>query len=52
MGKRNQASNQIPKCSQQPGTPKEIHRIRERIEEGGDIEEKREGQKGKKQSNQ
>ena len=26
-GESNQASNQIPKCSPQPKTPKEIHRV-------------------------
>ena len=51
-GESNQASNQIPKCFPQPGTPKEIHRIREKREEGGDMEVKREGQKGKQQSSQ
>jgi len=29
------ASNQLPKCSPQPGTCKEIHRVGERREEGG-----------------
>ena len=27
-GENNLASNQFPKCSPQPGTPKEIHRAR------------------------
>ena len=27
-GESNLASNQFPKCSPQPGTPKEIHRVR------------------------
>ena len=31
----NLASNQFPKCSPQPGTPKEIHRVRQRREEEG-----------------
>ena len=29
------ASYQLPKCSPQPGTRKEIHRVGERREEGG-----------------
>ena len=29
------ASNQFPKCSPQPGTHKEIHRVRYRKEGGG-----------------
>ena len=28
------ASNQVPKCSPQPGTHKEIHRVRQRRERG------------------
>ena len=28
------ASNQFPKCSPQPGTPKEIHRVGQRRERG------------------
>ena len=28
-------SNQLPKCSPQPGTPKEIHRVKYRREGGG-----------------
>ena len=27
-GKSNLASNKFPKCSPQPGTPKEIHRVK------------------------
>ena len=27
-GESNLASNQLPKCSPQPGTPKEIHRVK------------------------
>ena len=34
-GKSNLASNQIPVCSPQPGTPKEVHRVTQRREEGG-----------------
>ena len=34
-GESNQASDQIPKCSPQPGTPREIHRVMQRREEGG-----------------
>ena len=29
------ASNQFPKCSPQPRTPKEIHRVIQNTEEGG-----------------
>ena len=29
------ATNQFPKCSPQPGTPKEIHRVKYRREGGG-----------------
>ena len=32
---RNLASNQFPKCSPQSGTPREVHRVTERREEGG-----------------
>ena len=42
------ASNQFPKCSLQPGTHKEIHRVGEEKGEGGDRgdqEEKRGNQK-------
>ena len=43
-------SNQFPKCSPQPGTPREIHRVKQRRqgegEDGGDLGEKRESQKG------
>ena len=31
------ASNQFPKCSPQPGTPREVHRVTWRREEGGGI---------------
>ena len=34
-GETNLASNQLPKCSPQPGTPREIHRVTQRREEGG-----------------
>ena len=29
------ASNQFPKCSPQSGTPREIHRVKQRREAGG-----------------
>ena len=54
-GVTNLASNQCPKCSSQPGTSREIHRLnREEKGEGGDrgdVGEKGESQKGRKQSN-
>ena len=31
----NLASDQFPKCSPQPGTPREVHRVTQRREEGG-----------------
>ena len=31
-GETNLASNQLPKCSPQPGTPREIHRVKQRRE--------------------
>ena len=34
-GERNLASNQIPKCSPQPRTPREILKVMQRREEGG-----------------
>ena len=34
-GESNLGSNQFPKCSPQPGTPTEIHRVGYRREEGG-----------------
>ena len=34
-GERNLASNQIPKCSPQPRTPREIRKVMQRREEGG-----------------
>ena len=34
-GETNVASNQFPKCSPQPGTPREIHSIMHGKEEGG-----------------
>ena len=34
-GERNLHSNQFPKCSPQPRTPKEIHKIKYRREGGG-----------------
>ena len=48
------ASNQFPKCSPQPRTHKEIHRVgrEEKGEEGdrGDLVERKESQKGREQS--
>ena len=35
----NLTSNQFPKCSPQPGTPKETHRLRQRREEGPPFKE-------------
>ena len=53
-GETNLASNQFPKCSPQPRTPREIDRVnREEKGEGGnrgDLGEKRESQRG--ESNQ
>ena len=50
-GEANLASNQFPKCSPQPGTPKEITQLsREEKGEGGDrgdLGEKRESQNGR-----
>ena len=34
-GETKLASNQFPKCSPQPRTPREIHRVKERREGGG-----------------
>ena len=34
-GESKLASNQFPKCSPQPGIPREIHRVNQRREEGG-----------------
>ena len=34
-GERNLASNKIPMCSPQPGTPREVHGVTQRSEEGG-----------------
>ena len=34
-GETTLASNQFPKCSPQPGTPREIHRVKWRREGGG-----------------
>ena len=34
-GKSNLASNKFPKCSPQPRTPREIHRVKQRREGGG-----------------
>ena len=45
------ASNQFPKCSPQPGTHKEIHRVGEEKGEGGDrgdLGDKKESQKGER----
>ena len=50
------AYDDFPKCSPQPGTPKEIHRVGYRREGGGmsrgDLGEKKESQKGRGQSSQ
>ena len=52
----NLACDQFPRCSPQPGTPKEITQLsREEKGEGGDrgnLGEKKESQKGRKQSSQ
>ena len=46
------ASNQFPKCSPQPGIPKEIQRVGQRREgvggDRGDLGEKKESQKGER----
>ena len=34
-GESNLSSNQLPMCSPQPGTPREVHRVTWRKEEGG-----------------
>ena len=34
-GESNLASNQFPKCSPQSGTPREVHRVKQRREVGG-----------------
>ena len=34
-GRENLVSNQIAMCSPQPGTPREVHGITQRLEEGG-----------------
>ena len=34
-GESNLASNQFPICSPQPGTPREVHTVTQRREEGG-----------------
>ena len=34
-GESNLASNQFPMCSLQSGTPREVHRVTQRREEGG-----------------
>ena len=34
-GESSLASNQIPMCSPQPGTPREVHTVTQRREEGG-----------------
>jgi len=35
-GESNLASNQFPMCSPQSGTPRNIHRVTQRREEGGE----------------
>ena len=56
VGEPNLASNQFPRCSPQPGTPKEITQLsREEKGEGGDrgdLGEKGESQKRREQSSQ
>ena len=47
-GETNLTSKQFPKCFPQPGTPREIHRVKERREGGGRrqihrVKERREG---------
>ena len=55
-GETNLASNQFPKCSTGPRTPKEIPELgKEEKGEGGDrsdLEEKKESQKRREQSSQ
>ena len=57
-GETNIANNQFPKCLPQPGTLRDIHRVKYRREEKreggdrGDLTEKRESQKGREQSSQ
>ena len=53
-GESNQVNNQIPKCSPQPGTPRESQRYIEKIKEGdrADPEGNRESQKWGEQSSQ
>ena len=45
-GENNLASNQFPKCSPQPGTHKEIHRVGQRRGGGGRIQRQSGGEKG------
>ena len=54
-GKNNLASNQIPMCSPQPGTPerfKELHREEKEEGDRGDQKEKRVGQEKSNRSSQ
>ena len=54
-GESNLASNQVLKCSPQPGTPREVHRGIWRREEGGergDQEERSGSQKERDQASQ
>ena len=55
-GENNLASNQFPKYSPQPRTPRESHRVsrEEKLEGGdrGDLGKKKESQKGREQSSQ
>ena len=57
-GESNLASNQIPMCSPQPGTPREVHGVTWRREEKreagdrGDQEEKRGNQKRRERASQ
>ena len=52
----NLACDQFPKCSPQPGTPKEIHKVEKRRgreeRDRGDQEEKRRSQKERDRSSQ
>ena len=57
-GESSLANNQFPKCLPQPGTLRDIHRVKYRREEKreggdrGDLGEKKESQKGIEQSSQ
>ena len=56
-GESNLDSNQFPKCSPQPRTHTEVHRVKSRVERGREEIEvtwgrKKESRKGKEQSSQ